>query len=268
MPDSSNNDTPPLSSPSDEFFIGWLTVPAGYARRVRRASIALLVLAPLLAILASATQRSPGAGQWEDQREVTLEGMAYCRPYAMLRTADKQSNDAVRTFLLVESGKFGAVERLRPFDGQAVVVRGTILHRDGRWMLELVDDDSAVRPLATPTVSVPMRLLWPQQSQSQHRAVKGEIIDPKCFLGGMKPGGGKTHKACATLCISGGIPPMLYAHADDGKPVYYLLIAHDGTAVNESILPFVGDLVDLVGDVTDADGLLMLRIDPKEIERL
>jgi hypothetical protein len=268
MPNSSKNDTPSFGSDSDEFFIGWLKMPVGYARRVRRATIALAVLAPLLAILASAAQRSPGAGQWENAREVTLEGVAYCRPYAMLRTADKQSNDAVRTFLLVESGKFGAVERMRPFDGQAVVVRGTILHRDGRWMLELVEDDSAVRPLAAPTVGVSEKLRWPQQSQSQRRAVKGEIIDPKCFLGGMKPGGGKSHKACATLCISGGIPPMVFARAANGEPVYYLLVAQDGTAINEAILPFVGDLVDLVGDVTDADGLLMLRIDPKEIKRL
>ena len=39
--------------------------------------------------------------------------------------------------------------------------------------------------------------------------VKGEIVDPKCFFGVMKPGEGKPHKDCAIRCILGGIPPVL-----------------------------------------------------------
>lgn len=252
----------------DEFFIGWRKMPASYARRALLVSLTLLVLTPLLAILVAAVQRSPGTGQWEDEQEVTLEGLAYCKPYAMLRTADNDASGSVRTLLLVESGKFGATKRLRPFDGQPVVLRGTILHRDGRWLMELAAGDTAVQPLATPNTGVLDRLRWPQSAQSRRLMVQGEIIDPKCFLGAMKPGGGKTHKACATLCISGGIPPMLVSRAANGEPVYYLLIAQDGTALNEAILPFVGDLVTLVGDVSDVDGLLMLRIDPARMDRL
>jgi hypothetical protein len=36
----------------------------------------------------------------------------------------------------------------------------------------------------------------------------GEVVDAKCYLGAMKPGDGKSHKACATLCVTNGIPAM------------------------------------------------------------
>ena len=51
----------------------------------------------------------------------------------------------------------------------------------------------------------------------------GEIVDSKCYLGAMKPGAGRGHKACATLCISGGIPPVLVVRGD-GEGVSYLLL--------------------------------------------
>ena len=42
----------------------------------------------------------------------------------------------------------------------------------------------------------------------------GEVVDPKCWLGDMKPGDGKAHAACARLCMEGGIPPMLRVRTD------------------------------------------------------
>ena len=39
--------------------------------------------------------------------------------------------------------------------------------------------------------------------------LKGEIYDPKCAFGAMKPGFGKPHRSCAIRCISGGVPPIL-----------------------------------------------------------
>ena len=46
--------------------------------------------------------------------------------------------------------------------------------------------------------------------------LRGEIVDSKCYLGAMKPGDQKTHKACATLCIRGGIPPVLVERLPGG----------------------------------------------------
>lgn len=49
--------------------------------------MAILVLSGVLAVLAAAVQHSPSPGQWPDDCEVTLEGLAYGRPYAMTRYA-------------------------------------------------------------------------------------------------------------------------------------------------------------------------------------
>ena len=57
---------------------------------------------------------------------------------------------------------------------------------------------------------------WPApQVLADNVTLKGEIIDPKCYLGAMKPGGGKTHKACAMRCIAGGIPRRQTGHDDE-----------------------------------------------------
>ena len=64
----------------------------------------------------------------------------------------------------------------------------------------------------------------------------GEIIDPKCYFGAMKPGEGKIHKACATLCLRGGIPPMFMTTDEQGRHVYYLLTKPDGRGSNHDKL--------------------------------
>ncbi len=78
------------------------------------------------------------------------------------------------------------------------------------------------------------------QVLAEHVTLKGEIIDPKCYLGAMKPGGGKTHKACAMLCISGGVPPMLVTRDANKQETFYLLTTDQGGVANELVLPFVG----------------------------
>ncbi|MBX7165896.1 MAG: hypothetical protein K1X74_06055 [Pirellulales bacterium] len=253
--------------PADEFFIGWLDVPAGYKRRVRQLAWFALLLAPLLAGAIAASQSSPGTAEWNSETRVTLEGMAYCRPYALLRTLDAASDGAVHTVLLVEEGKFGAAERLKTYDGRAVRVRGTYLHRNDRWMLELATAPDAIETCSDLAPSVTTKLAWPSSSSAATVTLRGEIIDPKCFLGAMKPGAGKTHKACATLCISGGIPPMLYT-GSTGQPAYHLLVAENGAAINQAILPFVGDLVEVRATHNQCDDLSILRLDPQSVRRV
>jgi hypothetical protein len=253
---------------ADEFFIGWLKTPDNYVSRLRTVAVVVLLLTPLLAGVLAASQATPGTGEWDSINAVTLEGIAYCRPYAMLRTLDVTRDGTLRTVLLVSEGKFGAVERLQAFDGRQVRVRGTFLHRDGRWMLELASEPNAItaRPDLDAEVSTPLE--WPESTIATTVTLRGEIIDPKCFLGAMKPGSRKTHKACATLCISGGIPPMLYAYDTQGEPEYYLLVTADGRAINQAILPFVGDLVELEGELNATDDLKVLRIDTNQVRRL
>lgn len=269
--DASTSFTSPSAIDSgapDEFFIGWERPPQGYARRVKHLALVLCGLSSVLALLVAIRQQSPGRGEWETGQTLSIEGIAFCRPYPMLRAMNRSPGGPVRTYLIVSAGKFGAAERMQAYDSQPVRLTGTLLHRDGRRMLELAELPDAIAPAAEFSARDQAQLAWPTVSTLQLVRLQGEIIDPKCYLGAMKPGGGKTHKACAALCISGGIPPMLVCRERNGGPTYYLLVGPGNRALNDAILPFVGDLVEVVGQTSDVGNLRVLEIDPGTVKRL
>ena len=218
-------------------------------------------------------QRDPGTGHWDADNLRTFDGIVYTRPYAMIRVPGERPEDPLRTMLLVEEGKFGALPRVERFvqgwaEGVAVQVTGTILHRDGRWMLELAEGEKGMRRLtATEEAKLPP-LRWPApEVPTEHVTLKGEIIDPKCYLGAMKPGGGKTHKACAMLCISGGVPPMLVTRDAAQNETFYLLATKEGGVAHERVLDFVGDPVEVSGRLERHADLLLLQIPPDGVRR-
>lgn len=250
---------------SDEFFIGWLAMPRSLTRFLRILVGILLATAVGIATTLPTLQKSAGEGDWQVDSTIELVGTASADPYAMIRVADESTGELTRTVMVVSSGKFGAQSRLTPFAGQRVRLRGTMLHRNERWMLELVDGEDAIQSLS----SSPARSNTPAVTRRAERAtLRGEIIDPKCYLGAMKPGGGKTHKACATLCIAGGIPPMLVTRDAGGRETFYLLLDSQGHAIADSVLPYVGDLVAVTGDVECWDDLFVLRLHPNGVRRL
>jgi hypothetical protein len=165
--------------------------------------------------------------------------------------------------MLVEEGKFGALERIDKLvqgskEGRAVRVTGTILHRDDRWMFELAEGEQGLRTLTEDEAQELPPSLPARKTLVENVTLRGEIIDPKCYLGAMKPGGGKTHKGCAALCISGGIPPMLVVRAPDRQETFYLLTTSEGGPAGNMVLPFVGDQVEITGRVEKDSDLLVL----------
>jgi hypothetical protein len=185
----------------------------------------------------------------------------------MLRVPGEKPGDPVRTLLLVEEGKFGAAQRVQPYDGQPVRVTGSLLHRDGRWMLELAEGAEGLRPLATMREEERQRLRSPEPISRGSVTLRGEIIDSKCYLGAMKPGGGKTHKACAVLCISGDIPPLFVTRDTDRKETFYLLLGADGGSMPRELLDFVGDPVDLTGFLEQRGDLQALKVAARDVHR-
>src|SRR5262249_11144890 len=215
----------------------------------------------------AARRGSRGAGAWEDESPRTFGGMVVAEPYALLRTAGPSPEEPVRTILLVGEGKFGAAERVRPFAGRPARVTGTLLHRQGRWMVELASGPEGVQPLDRLPEAQELLLREGQPGSLGRVERRGEFVDPKCYLGAMKPGAGKTHKACAALCISGGIPPMLVTRGADGGETFYLLTDHEGGPCNDLVLPFVTDPVEVSGELEQVGDLRVLRVAPGEIRR-
>jgi hypothetical protein len=257
----------------DEFFIGWLPPPRVYVRFLRPVIVIVLLVAGGTAATVAFLQRDPGTGHWEADKLHTFDGIAYTRPYAMIRVPGEKAGEPPRTMLLVEDAKFGALPRVDQIvrgraEGQAVRVSGTILHRDGRRILELADGEKGMRPLTKEEEQGLPPLGWPPpQVLAEHVTLQGEIIDPKCYLGAMKPGGGKTHKACAMLCISGGVPPMLVTRDAGGHETFYLLATAESGVANDMVLPFVGDLVEVSGRMERQGDLLLLRIAADGVRR-
>ncbi len=80
----------------------------------------------------------------------------------------------------------------------------------------------------------------------------------------MKPAEGKVHKSCAIRCISGGIPPV-FRHETDSGNLYYVLKGVNGEDINQEVLEFVGEAVEVTGNAYEVNVWMVLEVDVGEI---
>lgn len=245
-----------------ELYVGYLPVPAGVRRFLRIWVPVVLWIVAIAAVVMARTQPTPGAAVWESTEERLVTGLLTARPYPMLYVSDRGDGRAGYV-LLVEVGKHGGGKRAARFDGKHITVSGWMLHRDGRFMLEMAPGDGAIREVGE---------AW-EGGEAVRAALgrvtlRGEIVDSKCFLGAMKPGHGKTHKECATLCISGGIPPMFVVRGAGGEATYFLLTSEDGGPLGSEAWAMIADPVEVSGELEDVGGTKRLRVRAGDIRRL
>jgi hypothetical protein len=167
----------------------------------------------------------------------------------------------LKTYLLVSDEKRGAEAALGATPDGSVKLSGFPISRSGIGMLQLAASDVAVIS-ETPAIEEPAREV--------HRTatLEGEIVDSKCWLGVMRPGDGHIHKACASLCIRGGIPPMFVRRGEGDGPDVMLLTQADGSTVPpDLILPYVGDPVRLTGTIEKRGDLWVLKADLPTLTR-
>jgi len=246
---------------NDPFYVGYLPMPPAIRRFIVPWLAGNLVLALCIAAAIASNHREPGGGVWDTTELVQFTGELVVEPYPLLRT------ESQGTYLLVEQGKFGVQSRIKSlnFDTPAYVsVAGYRIERDGRKVIEV--DSSVEQPVTTIQFIRP--LVFPERMDLGAHTLRGEIVDPKCYLGVMQPGEGKTHKVCATLCISGGIPPMFLVRDVAGNTAAYLLTDAEGKAIPDSIYPYIADPVELTGRVLRDGDLLILQADLGSIRRL
>lgn len=248
-----------------EFYVGYFPMPPAHLFYVRMLMPVLLWVAVGAAAVVSSSQVDPGPGAWSSGAPQSFQGVINTQPYPLLRVPGGANGAAFTTFLIVETGKFGGGKRAAPFDGQYVNVSGWLIERDERRMIELDPGESAITSMSDKSAA---ELVAPTAPPNGEVTLRGEIVDSKCFLGVMKPGHGKTHKECATLCIAGGIPPVLVTQDATGSRSYYLLTDPDGKALDDRVLPFVADPVEVSGSLSTIGDLRILRIDPTRIQRL
>ncbi|ODN72598.1 hypothetical protein [Methylobrevis pamukkalensis] len=191
----------------------------------------------------------------DELRGGRLTGILETRPYPILRVP--AAGDApARAIMLAGSGKFGVADRAQPLAGTAVEAGGIFVRRGDLDMLLVGGGRNDLRAAEAPAAPPP-----PPAAEPLGRwRLTGEICDGKCLAGAMKPGTGLAHKACANLCISGGVPPVFASTAPVAGHLFFLLASEDGGPMPAALLDRTGVPVVLEGTVERRDDLLIFRV--------
>jgi hypothetical protein len=247
---------------TDAFYIGYdPPMPRPLARLVRRAVRLAVAIGVSAVALLAARHRAIAGGAFAFGDVQPVAGVLVERPYPALRVAGRSAST-----LLVATGKHGAAPLIRGRTDRAVIVRGQRISRDGNEMLEIASIAESARP-GGPSGAAPG---GPSGAAPGAEVVlRGEIVDSKCFLGVMTPGQGKTHRACASLCLRGGIPPALLVEDRAGASRLVLLVSPAGDAVDPSLVADRAfEPTEMAGTLSRVDGWWVLRTDPAQWRRL
>jgi len=96
----------------------------------------------------------------------------------------------------------------------------------------------------------------------------GEICDGKCGAGIMSPGTGIAHKACANLCVIGGVPPVLVLTHPLGGHRFLMISDEKGRALDDSLVRFIGMRIEVEGNVELRGDVALIRIELGRMRRL
>ncbi|GAB4413602.1 MAG: hypothetical protein OHK0039_20670 [Bacteroidia bacterium] len=251
------------------FYIGWQDeMPPRTGRLIRRVLLGLILLAVLAAGLAVWSQQGFDAARFELGRQTTLTGVLVYKPVPMLRLTlghDPAGRPVWQHVLLIGLGKYGAAQTLAAMEahadtslaGRQVRLRGTRIYYEGKAALELTNGAAALLDHVAASSADTLRY----EALGEVR-LRGELVDPKCKLGVMRPGEGRVHRDCAVRCLSGGIPAMLYTSSETGQSTYCLVLGPAGEPVQPALLDYVGGAVQLAGTMYRYADWLVLYTDP------
>ncbi len=243
------------------FFIGYV------ARTGRRLGAFLAVVGAaavagvvMLGIALSAAVDDPGDGDYVDlPPDATFRGVVTMEPYPLLHLAADAAHPLGHAMLLGGEGKNGPALPSGSV-GRLVEASGAVIRRGTTEMLLVADPPTGVPGAAA--------IAPPNTEQLGRWRLTGEICDGKCYAGVMRPGRGLAHRACANLCIYGGLPPIFVSTGPIAGSSFLLLADPEGHAVSDLVRDLVAVRVELEGDVERRDDLLVLRADLAHARRL
>jgi hypothetical protein len=261
----------------NDFYIGWMPeAPHSFAKQVRKTLIALAVLVLFTGIILALQQRKFSTAHFEFGQLTSVTGIYQSFPVPSIKVttvADLSGKKTIQTIPLTGYGKFGAEgaiadlekEKNIVFDKKLVTFRGTLLYNDGKTLLQIDKHDNPLVNIGLP----------PSSLDTQHAVTElgtvdltGEVLDPKCYFGVMKPGQGKPHKDCAVRCIAGGMSPVFYVRNEKGEANYYLILTDEGKKMNEQLKDIIAEPVSLRARAVQYDDWVILYVDRnKEITR-
>jgi hypothetical protein len=254
---------------NSEFYIGWMAkAPKSFAKHVKRVLFILFPLALIIGSLLSVNQKKFSTASFEFGKLTEIKGVYYNNPVPVLKVYDK--NKLSITIPLVGYGKHGAETAIKEleeekgisFNGKELILKGTLLYGDGKTLMQIDKSDNPVLSVGEASAILPVK------KELGVQTVRGEIIDPKCYFGVMKPGEGKVHRDCAIRCILGGIPPVLHVQNERGESNYYFIVGAEGQKVNEAVKDLVAEPVTIEAKVIQQDDWIFLYTGKDNIRRI
>ena len=231
------------------FFIGW----RGRSIWPLSGFLGLMVVLTLalfsgLALAIGSAVNDPGGGDFAGDKDLT--GVVVAAPYPFLVLDPDAAHPQGHAVLLSGGGKRGAQAAVAGLEGKRVRATGIGFKR-GTLDMMFVDtlvpaEGAAVLPEASP------RGIW---------RLTGEICDGKCTAGIMRPGQGLAHKACANVCVTGGVPPVLVTTAPVEGTGFLLMGNPEGRALPDAFRDHTGLLRRMEGTVTRVADLLIFLTD-------
>ncbi len=261
----------------DFFYIGWMpNAPAAYSKHVRKVIIALILLVPAVAIALAFSQKKFSTSIFEFGQLTAIKGIYLQQPVPSLKvisSKDIMGNFTYITIPLVGYGKFGAGGAIAQIEKQnnislnkkLVTLKGSLLYSDGKTLLQVDVND---HPLVQVDTNSGNPEYLPKVTDLGTINIRGEVLDPKCYFGVMKPGHGKPHRDCAIRCLLGGISPVFYVRNAEGQSNYYLMLGEHGEKINEQLQDFVADPVQLEAHAKQYDDWIVLFVRPSSIQRI
>ncbi|MEM1219442.1 MAG: hypothetical protein AAGH79_11035 [Bacteroidota bacterium] len=262
-----------MSNSADDFYVGYAPeTPGGIRTFVLRTVLFLGIGFTIAGGILFAGQQAFSNSVFEFGALTEITGIVHLHPVPHLSVlpSAEQTDLEDRVILLVGFGKFGAKGDLLaasdrigiPIDGQQATLRGTLIYRDGKTLLELTENDAAV--LAIQEGGKPQQVTLTELGPI---SLTGEILDAKCYFGVMKPGSGKPHRSCAIRCISGGVPPVILTdnpRSIDQHKEYVILVGPTGEMINDRVLDFVAEPVRLCGELQQLGDWLVCQVHLEE----
>jgi hypothetical protein len=249
-----------------EFYVSYIDGSLGQKTKqtIKRFATASILVVILGSLVFSFTQKPFKNSSFELTSATKITGIFHENPYPMLRV--EIAKNTYKNILLLGFGKSSAnpfLEKLhsevKDLNGREISIEGNLIYYNGKTLIQITNDEKVVLVSNT-------KIPTPKKEVISKMTLKGEIIDPKCYFGVMKPGKGKIHRSCAVRCISGGIPPVLATTDKNNISQYFLLTDLDGQPINKAVLPFIGKPSEINGIVEKMEDWFILKIDPDDIK--
>lgn len=238
----------------DELYVGYVDeTPPGIHRFARRLVVGLIALAMAIGLCLALLLERFDEGVFEYGTVRDYSGELVVDPYPRLITTDGPTGG----YLLVGVGKHGLeVDEApsRPLlrgPSRKMELTGTLIRNPEVAMLEVHSFELSNQVAGGGSTETPV-------SPGDAQTLVGEIVDTKCYLGAMKPGRGKPHRDCASLCIRGGIPAALLVRTESGERELIHMLQATGRPVGPEVLDWVGQPVEVTGRLQREDDRLFL----------